>query len=108
MSANAFQFQELFELQSDDTEYRKLTADYVRSDQFHGREVLCIERGRELYDHDADPRELTNLANVAEHAATIAQLSEQLHAAVTATFPADGQTPALSKQPGLWAPTLID
>ncbi|MBT3291535.1 MAG: sulfatase [Victivallales bacterium] len=34
---------------------------------------------RELYDHDADPDENVNLANLPEHADTTAKLSEQLH-----------------------------
>jgi iduronate 2-sulfatase len=63
-------------------------------------------QGRELYDHDADPRELTNLANDPAHAATIAELSPQLRAAAKATYPTDGKTPEI--QPGLWAPLLVD
>ncbi|MCB1079091.1 MAG: iduronate-2-sulfatase, partial [Verrucomicrobiae bacterium] len=35
--------------------------------------------GNELYDHDADPDEMVNLAGKAEHADTVAQLSRQLH-----------------------------
>jgi len=62
------------------------------------------ELGRELYDHDADPRELTNLADDPVHAETVAQLSEQLHAAVEQSLPASGVTPML--QPGVWAPNL--
>jgi arylsulfatase A-like enzyme len=61
--------------------------------------------GRELYDHDTDPRELTNLATDPVHAATVAALSQQLHTATQGTFPESGETPAL--QPGLWAPNLI-
>ena len=63
-------------------------------------------QGRELYDHDADPRELMNLAVRPEHASTVAQLSEQLRAAVKTTFSADGKTPELKE--GLWAPLLVD
>ena len=63
--------------------------------------------GRELYDHDNDPHELTNLASVSEHAATVARLSEQLRAAVATTFPADGKTPAVKGGP-LWAPSLVE
>jgi iduronate 2-sulfatase len=61
-------------------------------------------KGRELYDHDSDPREITNLATLPAQAATIADLAAQLHAAVKTTFPADGKTPPL--QAGLWAPLL--
>ncbi|HVX63325.1 MAG TPA: sulfatase [Pirellulales bacterium] len=62
--------------------------------------------GRELYDHEADPREITNLANDSAQADTVAKLSQQLRAAVKTTFPPSGETPAL--RPGLWAPNLTD
>lgn len=64
------------------------------------------DQGRELYDHDADPRELVNLADDPAHAETVAQLSRQLREATKGTFPASGQTPEL--QPRLWAPNLTD
>lgn len=64
------------------------------------------EQGRELYDHETDPHELTNLADDPAHAETVARLSRQLREAVKETFPASGQTPEL--QPGLWAPNLTD
>jgi arylsulfatase A-like enzyme len=64
------------------------------------------DRGRELYDHDADPRELTNLAGDPAHADTVAQLSRQLRETVKRTFPPSGETPEL--RPGLWAPNLTD
>ncbi|MDQ3623752.1 MAG: sulfatase [Verrucomicrobiota bacterium] len=64
------------------------------------------EKGRELYDHDADPKELTNLAAVAAHARTVEELSQQLRTAAKATFPPSGKTPEL--QPGLWAPLLVE
>lgn len=63
-------------------------------------------QGRELYDHDADPRELTNLAADPAHAQTVEQLAAQLHAAVRATFPPSGETPPLGE--GTWAPNLTD
>ena len=40
--------------------------------------------GNELYDHESDPAEMVNLAKKAEHAATIANLSKQLHERVVA------------------------
>ena len=64
------------------------------------------KQGRQLYDHDADQKELTNLADKPENAATVATLSEQLRAAAKATFPANGEIPKV--QPGLWAPTLAE
>ncbi|MFM9059863.1 MAG: sulfatase [Planctomycetaceae bacterium] len=62
-------------------------------------------RGRELYDHEADPRELTNLAADAAHAADVAALSRQLRDAVAGTFPATGGTPPI--RPGTWPPALV-
>jgi iduronate 2-sulfatase len=67
--------------------------------------------GRELYDHDSDPRELTNLAapdykDAAKHAQTITDLSAQLKLAIKTTFPPSGETPKI--QPGLWAPNLTE
>ncbi|WP_165245502.1 sulfatase [Paludisphaera soli] len=63
-------------------------------------------KGCELYDHDADPRELTNLAEKTEHAAQVEELSQQLHAAVKTTFPPSGQTPEI--RPGVWSPNLTN
>lgn len=42
MANAAFEYQELFELGTDDTEYRRLTADHVRVDTFLGRDMLCV------------------------------------------------------------------
>ncbi len=63
-------------------------------------------QGRELYDHDIDPKETTNLATVPAHAATVAELSQQLRAAAKATFPPSGVTPELKD--GMWAPQVVD
>ncbi len=60
--------------------------------------------GRELFDHDADPKELTNLADDPAHAAQVGELSGLLHEAVKSTFPADGKTPGPRADP--WAPNL--
>lgn len=62
--------------------------------------------GRELYDHESDPKELTNLAEKPEQAMLAADLSRQLRGAVKGTLPANGEPPAL--QPGLWMPNLTD
>jgi arylsulfatase A-like enzyme len=62
--------------------------------------------GRELYDHESDPKELTNLADVPAHATTVVDLSKQLRHAVTATFPASGKTPVLREE--MWMPNLTN
>lgn len=63
-------------------------------------------RGRELYDHENDSRELTNVAERPEHAATVATLAAQLRDAVKASYPPAGVAPEL--KPGTWAPNLTD
>lgn len=77
----------------------------LRTDRWRYTEWDEGRNGRELYDHVADPKELTNLAASAEHTATIDQLSRRLHEAVKATFPPSGQTPEL--KPGVWLPELV-
>jgi iduronate 2-sulfatase len=62
-------------------------------------------QGRELYDHDSDPKELTNLADSADHAATVAELSQQLKAAMATTMPGSGETPKIRE--GLWNPGVV-
>jgi len=80
--------------------YSLRTPRYRYTEWDEGRE------GRELYDHDADPKELTNLAEVPAHAATVAELSQQLAAAVQATLPADGTVPEIKL--GLWSPNFTN
>jgi len=63
-------------------------------------------RGRELYDHEADARELTNLAEDSAHAETVNQLSQQLRDSVKASFPESGERPKVQGQ--LWMPNLTD
>jgi iduronate 2-sulfatase len=64
------------------------------------------KRGRELYDHDNDAKEITNLASDPAHAKALEELTQQLQAAVKASFPPDSKTPEI--KPGLWAPTLVE
>ncbi len=66
------------------------------------------ERGRELYDHDHDPRELTNLADQPEHAGTREQLSQQLKAAIATTLPKSGEIPKIAEGSRMWNPDLLD
>ncbi len=63
------------------------------------------KQGRELYDHDRDPKELTNLADDPAQAATLKELSAQLRDAVRSTFPASGRMPPVKE--GMWAPVLV-
>jgi len=76
----------------------------LRTDRWRYTEWDEGRQGRQLYDHDADPKELQNLAEKPEQAATVATLTEQLHAAVKTTFPANGMTPLADKEGTLWEP----
>jgi len=63
-------------------------------------------QGRELYDHEVDPREQTNLAGQATHVKEIENLSARLRAAVVKTLPPSGKIPTIRQ--GIWAPNLTD
>ncbi len=64
-------------------------------------------QGRELYDHETDPKELTNLAERSEHAKTIEELSQKVREAAKASYPPSGKMPEI-REGGLWAPLLVD
>jgi len=63
-------------------------------------------RGRELYDHDADPKEITNLIGKPEVEIVTKDLSQQLQNAAKGTFPESGKSPAVEST--MWAPVLAD
>jgi iduronate 2-sulfatase len=87
-------------------QHRRVYGYSLRTPRWRYTEWAEGEQGRELYDHDVDPRELTNLAANPGYANTIARLSRQLRQAVSQTFPASGETPQL--RPALWAPNLTN
>lgn len=60
------------------------------------------EHGVELYDHDRDPGELTNLARDPAMTTILGELSSTLRKAIGATFPEDGKIPQLSD--AAWSP----
>ena len=62
--------------------------------------------GLELYDHEVDPQELTNLAEHPDQSDRVMELSSLLDKAVAGTFPEDGKMPAMQVQN--WAPNLTD
>jgi iduronate 2-sulfatase len=77
----------------------------LRTDRWRFTEWGASGRdGRELYDHDTDPKELTNLAAVPAHAQTLQELSRQLAGAVQASFPASGKLP--EARDGHWTPVI--
>lgn len=78
----------------------------LRTPRYRYTEWDSGDEGRELYDHDNDPKELTNLADQPAHAALIAELSGQIKSALPGTLPADGKSPEI--KPGLWMPNLTD
>lgn len=79
----------------------------LRTPRWRYTEWDAGKEGHELYDHDTDPKELTNLADKADHAATVAELSAQIREAAKASFPKSGVTPAL-KETGMWSPNLTE
>ena len=78
----------------------------LRTPRWRYTEWADGRQGRELYDHDSDPRELVNLADDPAQRETVARLSTQLREAIPRTFPASGQTPPI--QEAVWAPNLTD
>jgi iduronate 2-sulfatase len=78
----------------------------LRTDRWRYTEWDEGKEGRELYDHEVDPNEGTNLIEDPSKAAIVAELSAKLHDAVKTTFPADGKTPEL--HPEMWAPNLTN
>ena len=78
----------------------------LRTPRWRYTEWDQARQGRELYDHQNDPRELTNLADDPSHAEQVETLSRQLRGAAAATLPASGEIPAL--MPGTWAPNITD
>jgi iduronate 2-sulfatase len=79
----------------------------LRTDRWRYTEWDEGRKGRELYDHQDDAKELTNLADKPEHAATVASLAAQLREAVATTLPQGGQTPEVKEGP-LWAPRFME
>ncbi|WP_425400784.1 sulfatase [Aeoliella sp.] len=77
----------------------------LRTQRWRYTEWIDGNEGRELYDHQQDPREQNNLASDPEYSDTVAQLSGTLHQAIKTTFPPSGKTPEV--RPGNWAPSLI-
>jgi arylsulfatase A-like enzyme len=82
--------------------YSLRTMRYRYTEWDEGRE------GAELYDHDTDPKELTNLVKNPDQAENVRLLASQLAAAVKTSLPADGQVPSVPEKGELWAPLLVE
>jgi iduronate 2-sulfatase len=78
----------------------------IRAPQWRYTEWDDGKRGRELYDHAQDARELTNLADDPAHAETVAELSRLLRDAVARRLPESGPIPARGLD--TWAPNLTN
>jgi iduronate 2-sulfatase len=77
----------------------------IRTQRFRYTEWDSGQAGRELYDHQTDPQELTNLADQPDQAATVSELAALLRQAVDSSLPDSGKIPEI--QDGLWAPLLL-
>lgn len=78
----------------------------LRTPQWRYTEWDEGRRGKELYNHDSDPLEQTNLADDPNQQDLIAELSAQLKEAVATSLPASGKIPEIRN--GVWAPNLTD
>ncbi|MCU0707497.1 MAG: sulfatase [Pirellula sp.] len=78
----------------------------LRTDRWRYTEWDSGERGLELYDHDADPGERTNLAKSEAHKEIVQTLSRQLKDAIQSSYPASGAAPEV--RPLTWSPSLTD
>jgi iduronate 2-sulfatase len=86
---------------------KKRTFGYsLRTPRWRYTEWDEARQGRELYDHENDPKELTNLADDPAHAETVAKLSKELRTAVAATLPPSGKSPRVEGT--LWMPLLVN
>lgn len=80
----------------------------IRTQRYRYTEWDSGEQGTELYDHQTDPMEITNLATVeqSEILKTKDGLRQLLHQAIQSSFPLGGKTPEIG--PMNWAPNLTD
>jgi len=78
----------------------------IRTPRWRYTEWDEAKQGRELYDHDNDPLEQTNLANDSQQADRVVELSATLRKAVAESYPESGEIPPI--RPGLWHPNLTD
>jgi arylsulfatase A-like enzyme len=76
----------------------------IRTDRWRYTEWDEGRQGRELYDHDKDPREQTNLAADPSHESIVDELSGRLKAAAASTLPKSGRIPEMRE--GMWRPSL--
>jgi iduronate 2-sulfatase len=78
----------------------------IRTPRYRYTEWAEGSRGRELYDHDHDPGERTNLAESADHQSIAHELQTKLREAIQSSFPASGKAPEV--KPLQWSPSLTD
>jgi iduronate 2-sulfatase len=78
----------------------------LRTERWRYTEWDQGEKGRELYDHQSDPKELKNLADLPEFAAQAKDLRDLLAEATSATIASSVER--IEVKPGPWAPVWID
>jgi hypothetical protein len=83
----------------------RIFGDSLRTPRWRQTEWNDGKLGDELYHHDQDPKELSNLAEKPAGMQTVKQLAKQSRAAVAASFPPSGQPPPVRGGP-IWQPIL--
>jgi arylsulfatase A-like enzyme len=78
----------------------------IRTRQWRYTEWDEGKQGKELYDHETDPKEITNLAQDEAHAKIVADLSQKLQEATAKTLPRNGKIPPVMEN--TWAPNLTN
>ncbi len=79
----------------------------LRTERFRYTQWNGGDLGSELYDHDNDPEELTNVVDDPRYQTDVTRLKQQLAKAVTDTLPSSGTRPEITN-PLPWLPDLTN
>ncbi|MCS7239506.1 MAG: sulfatase [Thermoguttaceae bacterium] len=78
----------------------------IRTERYRYTEWDEGREGRELYDHEVDPRELVNRADDPSYKQVVKEMSQLLREAIRHSMPASGQIPHPPEKPLDYVPVL--